>query len=129
MGACPCKYSLHSLHCPRPGPRERPIELGFMIMFGSVYTESRLRLMQISIGSVHIQSVSVSVSGSVNNRYNLSYVHTHCSLDVGSFNVWEPAVSIHRILSTDGCVTSLTVWCMHYPAVDLILLTGMWLCL
>ena len=40
------------------------LELGLMIIFGSVYTEP----LQISIGSVNILSVSVlvSVSGSVN---------------------------------------------------------------
>ena len=46
------------LHLPRP----RPIELGFMIMFGNVYTEPGPRLMQFSIDSVHMIAVSVSVS-------------------------------------------------------------------
>ena len=55
------------LHWPRPRPRPKPMELGFMIMFGSGYTEPRPRLMQISIGSVHILSVSASVSDGVNN--------------------------------------------------------------
>ena len=45
------------------------MELGFMIMFGSGYTEPKQRPKQISISSVHILSVlvsaSVSVSGSV----------------------------------------------------------------
>ena len=48
------------LHLPRPRPR--PIELGFMIMFGNVCTEPGPRLMQFSIGSVHMIAVSVSVS-------------------------------------------------------------------
>ena len=44
------------------------MELGSVIMFKSVYAELRLRLMQIPIGSVHILSISVSVSGSVNEQ-------------------------------------------------------------
>ena len=42
------------------------MELGSVIMFGSGYTEPRHRLMQISIGYVHILSVSTSVSDGVN---------------------------------------------------------------
>ena len=38
------------------------MELGSLIMFGSVHTEPRPKSMQISIGSVHI----LSVSGSMN---------------------------------------------------------------
>ena len=53
------------LYCPtpRPRPRQRPrlMQLGSMIMVGGVYSKSRLRLMQISVGSVRILSVSVSV--------------------------------------------------------------------
>ena len=49
----------------RPIQRQRPIQLGSMLMFGSVHTEPRLRPMQISFGSVHILSVSVAVSVSV----------------------------------------------------------------
>ena len=46
-----------------------------MIMFGSVHMEPRPRLMQISIGSVHILSVSVSVSvsGSVNELLKINH--------------------------------------------------------
>ena len=54
------------LHWPRLRPW--PMELGSVIMFKSVYAEPRLRLMQIPIGSVHILSISVSVSGSVNEQ-------------------------------------------------------------
>ena len=50
------------LRWPRPRPRlrqkSRPMEVGSMIMFGSVYTEPGPRPMQISIGSVHILSLS-----------------------------------------------------------------------
>ena len=45
-----------------------PMELGSMIMFRSVYAEPRLRLIEIPIGSVHIVSISDSVSGSVNEQ-------------------------------------------------------------
>ena len=56
------------LHWLRPSPRLIPIpmELGLMINFGSGYSGPKPKLMQISIGSVHILSVSVSVSDSVN---------------------------------------------------------------
>ena len=56
------------LHWPRQRPR--PMELGSMIMFGSVYTEPRSRPMQISIGSVYILLVSVSVSVLVSGSVN-----------------------------------------------------------
>ena len=42
------------------------MKLGPMIILGTVYTEPRLRPIQISIGSVYILLVWVSVSGSVN---------------------------------------------------------------
>ena len=55
-------------HCSRPISRPRlipiPMELGLMIVLGSSYRGPRLRPMQISIGSEHI--LSVSVSGSAN---------------------------------------------------------------
>ena len=46
------------------------MEVGSMIMFGSVYTEPRSRPMQISIGSVYILLVSVSVSVLVSGSVN-----------------------------------------------------------
>ena len=53
------------LHWPRPRPRPRlipvPVELGLMIMLGSGFNGPSPRLMQISIISVNILSVSVSV--------------------------------------------------------------------
>ena len=53
------------LHLPRLRPRPRlipvPMELSLMIMLGIGYSGPRLRLMHISIGSVHILSVSISV--------------------------------------------------------------------
>ena len=59
------------LHWPRPRLKQRlipvPMELGLMIMFCSGYTGPRPRPMQISIGSVHTVSASVSVSGIVND--------------------------------------------------------------
>ena len=66
------------LHWEKPRPRSRPIlklmELGLMIMLGGGYRGPRL--MQISVGSVHILSVSVSlkvlVSGSANEPYNMA---------------------------------------------------------
>ena len=57
------------VHWPRLRPRPKlipvPMELGLVIMLRSGYSEPRDRLMQISTGSAHILSVSVSVSGSV----------------------------------------------------------------
>ena len=55
---------------PRPRPRliPTPMELGFIIMLGSGYTKP----MQIFIGSVHILSVSVSISGSVNEPLQMT---------------------------------------------------------
>ena len=47
------------------------MKLDLMILFGNAYTEPGLRPVQISIGSVHILSVSVSVSVSnKKNHYN-----------------------------------------------------------
>ena len=40
------------LHWPGPRPSPRPMELSSMIRLGSIYTEPRRRLVQISIGSV-----------------------------------------------------------------------------
>ena len=61
-----CEYTIRvHLHLQRPRSRPRPMESGSMIMFRSVYTESRLKSMQIFIGSVRILLVSVSVSVSV----------------------------------------------------------------
>ena len=52
------------LHWPKQ--LSRLTELGSLTMYGSVHAEPGPRLMQISIASVHILSVSVSVLGSVN---------------------------------------------------------------
>ena len=49
------------------------MELGLTIVLGSGYTEPKLRLMQISIGSVHIWSVSVSVQLSISGSANEPY--------------------------------------------------------
>ena len=49
------------------------MELGLMVMLGSGYTEPKLRLRQISIGSVHIWSVSVSVQLSISGSANEPY--------------------------------------------------------
>ena len=70
----------------RPRQRQRPMQLGSMIMFRSVHTEPRLRPMQISFGSVHILSVSVavSVSGSVNEPLRSTFYITV----KGAFQYW-----------------------------------------
>ena len=47
------------------------MELGLMVMLESDFNGLSPSLMQISIGSVHILSVSVSVSGSVNEDSSL----------------------------------------------------------
>ena len=72
-GETSSKAQAHSFWCVSTGrllrPRSRlipiPMVLGFMIILGSGYTKP----MQIFIGSVHILSVSVSVSGSVNEPF------------------------------------------------------------